>query len=141
MLKLLLFIKSKILKLRQQKQKETNLRQLINDVDERLSKITSFLQEAALINIGKDMPINVLSVSSTKTLKLLSDTATKLLSVSKFIIDHKVQANIQKRCNQIKDNENENFTNKDLFSFECENSSDHTFEKGYALCLIRTLRE
>ena len=63
-----------------------HLKQLMNDKDERLSKITSFLQEPALINISKDMPINVLSASSTKKLRLLSDITTELLAVSKVII-------------------------------------------------------
>ena len=63
-----------------------HLKQLMNDKDERLSKITSFLQEPALINISKDMPINVLSASSTKKLRLLSDITTELLTVSKVII-------------------------------------------------------
>ena len=58
----------------------------MNDKDERLSKITSFLQEPALINIIKDMPINVSSASSTKKLRLLSDITTELLAVSKVII-------------------------------------------------------
>ena len=57
----------------------------MNDIDEHLSKNASFLQEVTLIIVSNKMPVIVLSVS-------WSDTATELLSVSKFIIDHKVQA-------------------------------------------------
>ena len=57
----------------------------MNDIDEHLSKNASFLQEVTLIIVSNKMPVVVLSVS-------WSDTATELLSVSKFIIDHKVQA-------------------------------------------------
>ena len=91
----------------------------MNETDQRRNKISGLFPKAALIKI-----------STYKN--IINFIHKKNLSLSKFILVHNVQAKIQKQCNQIKDKENEFLqTKKDLFKFECANSSDNTFEKRY----------